>query len=124
MKQELDSQLPVELRIGLNATASKDPAANALHWCKKRKRFVKALEAVAESALTESALAGRPFGAKSFGGKRFGGKCFEGKCFRAKPFAGQRFLGWRPMRREQLLQHPMRAQDLPAVSWRPYKRVG
>ncbi len=60
MKQELDSQLPVEPRIGLDAAASMDPAANALHWCKKRKRFVKALEAVNESALTESALAGSP----------------------------------------------------------------
>jgi hypothetical protein len=66
MKQELNSHLPVKPRIELDATASKDPAANALHWCKKRKRFEKVLKAAAESALTESALAGSPLEQRAF----------------------------------------------------------
>ncbi len=71
---------------------------------------MKALEAVAESALTESALAGSPLEQSTLEESALAG---------AKPFAEKLLLRWRPMRREQSLQHPMRAQDLPAVSWRP-----
>ncbi len=76
---------------------------------------MKALEAVAESALTESALAGNPLEQSALEESALKENALKASALEQSPLQESVFWGWRPMRREQSLQHPIRAQYLPAA---------